>query len=502
MRSPCAAAAAALALLGAPAAGEGIPGDVFVTEKAAGSVANVRAGGDLSGQGRFATGLSAPTGICVTPDGEVLVAESATGQVTNITLGGDFTNYQPFASGLETPMDLHCDEDRILVVERNAGQQGEITDISEGGDFSGRPAFAAGIGAGAAALAFEPVEERLLASDAALGRVFDVTSGGVYLAVPPLASGGAGTAGLFARGVRRLAANPGSGAVVDFAAGGDLASAPVFAAVPGVVNLLEAGGIGLLAASGSTGALYDITAGGDFGAAAPFASGLSLDAEFAGMALFAGCGDGVVDEGEACDDNNVADGDGCNSNCRIRLCLTPPSDACVVAERASLGVREREKKKGGVAASFQLALRAFGEPVTQPDFGQPVFDTTRYDVCVYGQEDELVAQMIVSRGFDTCGKKERACWQEHGNEGFRYQDPDLDAAGIGSIVAEGGAAGKGSLRVSGRRKKGEDGLPRMTQSLEGDGRATVQVMVSDGRCFGAELPNVQRATEGQFKAGK
>ena len=431
----------------------------------------------------------------------MLVAESGSGQVTNITLGGDFTGYQPFASGLESPMDLHCDEERILVVERNAGQQGEITDITEGGDFSGAPAFAAGIGAGAAALAFEPVEERLLASDAALGRVFDVTSGGVFLAVPPLASNGAGTAGLAARSPRFLAANPGSGTVVDFAAGGDQATLPVFATVPGAVNLLEAGGIGLLAASGSTGAVYQISAGGDFTSAVPFASGLSLDSEFAGMALFAGCGDGVVDDGEACDDGNVADGDGCNESCRIRLCLTPPSDACVVAEHGSLSVREREKRHG-VAASFNLALRGFEEAVTQPDFGQPVFDTTRYDVCVYGEQDDLVAQMIVSRGFDTCGKKQNACWRQLGDDGYRYDDPDLEAAGIGSIVAEGGAPGKGSLRVSGRRKKDEDQLPRMTGELEGDGRATVQVMVSNGRCFGAALPKVERTTEGQFKAKK
>ena len=42
----------------------------------------------------------------------------------------------------------------------------------------------------------------------------------------------------------------------------------------------------------------------------------------------------------------------------------------------------------------------------------------------------------------------------------------------------------------------------MTGNLAGDTQATVQVMVSDGRCFGAVLPDVQRADEGQFKAKK
>ncbi|MCP5502849.1 MAG: hypothetical protein H7A25_23315 [Leptospiraceae bacterium] len=29
------------------------------------------------------------------------------------------------------------------------------------------------------------------------------------------------------------------------------------------------------------------------------------------------CGDGVVDQGEACDDSNLANGDGCSSLCAI-----------------------------------------------------------------------------------------------------------------------------------------------------------------------------------------
>ena len=500
MRIDRAGQALFLILFASQAHGAGIPGDVYVTEKASGSVANIRSGGSFTGQPRFATGLSDPTGICVTFEGKVLVAESSSGQVTDITNGGDFTNYTPFASGLDTPMDLQCDEGRILVVEGSSGQQGEITDITAGGDFAGAPAFAAGIGGGATALALT-ADEHLLASDAALGRVFDVTTGGVYLSVPPLATGGAGTAGLSARGAQLLAANPGSGTVVDFSAGGDLSALPVFATVPGVVNLLDVGSIGLLAASGSTGAVYDVSAGGDFTSATPFASGLDLDPAFAGMALFGGCGDGEVDEGEACDDGNILDGDGCNSSCRIRLCLSPPSSACVVAEHASLSVHEKEKRRG-LVAGFSLALRGFEEAVSQADFGQPLFDTTRYDICVYGAEDDLVAQMIVPRGFDTCGEKEKTCWKAIGDKGYRYTDPGLDSGGIGSIVAQGGAAGKGSLQVRGRRKRDEDRLPRMTGNLAGDGQATVQVMVDDGRCFGAVLPDVMRADEDEFKAKK
>jgi len=490
-----------LALLASPAFGQAIPGDVFVTEKSAGSVVNVRAGGDLSAAPRFATGLSAPTGICVTFEGDVLVAESGSGEVTNITAGGDFTGAGAFATGLDTPIDLFCEEGRILVVERSPGQQGEITNITAGGSFAGAPSFAAGIGTGTTGLAFDPVSEHLFASDAGLGRVFDVTVGGVYLAVPPVASNGAGTAGLAARGAQLLAANPGTGTVVDFAGGGDLAALPVFATVPGVVNVLNVQGGDLLAASATAGAVFDVTAGGDFSAAAAFASGLSLDPEFAGMAHVGGCGDGILDGGEACDDGNVQDGDGCNSACRIRLCLTPPSSACFVAEHASLSVHEKQKRRY-LAAGFSATLRGFDGAVALEDFGQPLFDLTRYDICVYDGDDDLVAQLIVARGFDVCGKKEKSCWQQVGDKGYKYTDPDLDSAGIGSIVVKGGAAGKGSVAVKGRRKRDEDRLPRMTGALQGSTKATVQVMVSDGSCFSAELPNVKRADEGKFQAAK
>jgi cysteine-rich repeat protein len=496
----------ALVLLAGPAFGQAIPGDVFVTETDAGSVVNVRNGGNLTGAPRFAIGLSAPTGICVTFEGDVLVAESGSGEVTNITTGGDFTSTPAFASGLDGPMDLYCEEGRILVVERSPGQQGEITNITAGGSFGGSPSFAAGLGTGATGLAFDPINEKLYASDNGLGRVFDVTNGGVYLAVTPLASNGAATAGLAVRGEQLLAANPGSDTIRNFAGGGDLAALPVFATVPDVVNLVNVQGGDILAVS-STGAVYDVTAGGDFTSAQPFATGVAVDAEFAGMAHYGGCGDGILDGGEACDDGNVADGDGCNSACRIRLCRVPKATTCIDAEHASLSVGEKQKKRY-LAAGFSASLRGWSEAVAVEDFGQPLFDITRYDICVYDGQDDLVGQMIVPRGFDVCGRKEKSCWQALGDKGLKYNDPDLDSSGIGSIVAQSGAAGKGSLSVKGRRKKDEDRLPRMTEALQGSSKATVQIMVSDdgttldGPCFSAELPNVKRAEENRFQATK
>jgi hypothetical protein len=109
---------------------------------------------------------------------------------------------------------------------------------------------------------------------------------------------------------------------------------------------------------------------------------------------------------------------------------------------------------------------------------------------------------MVPRGFDVCGKKMRACWQQLKDKGYKFTDPDLDSAGIGSIVMESGAAGKGSVVVRGRRKRHEDELPRMTNALAGAANATVQVMVSDGSCFSAEFENVKRADDRKFQATK
>ena len=39
-----------------------------------------------------------------------------------------------------------------------------------------------------------------------------------------------------------------------------------------------------------------------------------------GAAASAACGDGTLDPLEACDDANLIDGDGCDSNCTVTAC--------------------------------------------------------------------------------------------------------------------------------------------------------------------------------------
>lgn len=476
---------------------QAIPGDLLVAEYAAGSVVNVRGGGDFSAAARFATGLSGPRGLCVGPGGDVFVAEADSGEVTIITQGGDFTGLGSFASGLATPVALLCDDQEVLVVEAGEGS-GEVTDVSAGGDFTGAPAFAAGIGDATALL--RDAGGRLFASDGLGGRILDVTAGGVFLSVPPWAFGGSGSGGMAELGEARLVTDSGSGQVLDFAAGGDLTLAPVFATLPGAVSLLGVEGLGVFAASDSQDAVHEISAGGDFGAATPFATGVAVEG-YAGIGHVRGCGDGILeDDGEACDDGNLSSGDGCDDECRIRLCLTPPADGCVAAAKASLSyVAKREGRE-----KLKLTLAKFGEAVSQSDFGAPTFDLSRWDVCIYDPSETVVGQLFVDRGFQLCGPKDETCWKALGDKGYRYKDKEASASGVRAIVAVGAPKpGKGKLAVQGSNnaRKDQNRLPRnLASRLEGEGAATVRVMVSDGRCYGATLSLVKKADGTRFQA--
>ena len=481
-----------LAALGAGAELSG--GDVFVSESATGSVANARSGGDLSGAPRYATGLEAPSGLCVTQDGRLLAAESASGEVTDVTEGGDFTGAEPFASGLDTPRGLLCSDDVVLAVEAGPNGEGEITDITAGGDFSAAAPFATGVGAGATAL-LRAGESELYASDAGLGRIFDASDGGSLDA--PFATNGAGTAGLASFAGKRLAANPGTGQILEFGAGGDLTAQPVFATLPGIVALLPVEGLGLLAASGTGGTLHEASAGGDLTAATPFASGLAIDPAFAGLAHVAGCGDGVLDAAsERCDDGNTENGDGCDSRCRIRLCLIPPATGCIEATEGKLAARfkgEGDKLRGKIS----LEIGAFAEDVDALDFGNPVFDTTRFDLCIYDEGGMHVGQLIVDRGFDVCGPKDEACWKVVQGGGYRYKDKERAHSGVDQILLESGPAGEGSIRVTAKRTK-EGGVGPLTTGLQGATLAEIRLMSSQGRCFAATLDQVKRNDPERF----
>lgn len=263
----------ALSLLVASAAAAQVqPGDVLVTEADAGTVVNIRDGGDFTGAPRFATGLGFPSSLCVGPGGDVLV--SATNEILVITAGGDFTGATPFASGLPGDGRLACNESEILVGSNGTG---EVYDVTGGGDFTGATPFAEGLPMLAGLL--RDSEGTLWASTAS-GGIFDITGGGDFSMASPFASLPEAYALEEHAGMLLVA----SGAdVIDFTAGGDLSMATPFAEAFDVRGLADAEGTALYAASGSGSGVWEISAGGDFSAEPPFASGVATTFGVAGI---------------------------------------------------------------------------------------------------------------------------------------------------------------------------------------------------------------------------
>jgi len=290
-------------LLGS-AAGAAQPGDLLVPEVLAGSVVNIRGGGDFTGAPRFATGLGSPRSICTGPGGDVYVSLGS--RVVIVTQGGDFTGAPDFATDLPGDGRLFCNDTEILW---GSNATGEVLDVTAGGSFSGATPFAEGL----ALLAglFRDSGGTLWASNAS-GDIFDITAGGDFSAATPFASG-TDAAEMAERAGMLLVAS--GFEIIDFTAGGDLSLAPVFAMVVNPRGLLNVPGLGLFAAAGNGSGVFEISAGGDFLGTQPFASGVATTFGLASLAYVAGCGDGIVQDPEECDDGNTVAGDGCDAMC-------------------------------------------------------------------------------------------------------------------------------------------------------------------------------------------
>jgi cysteine-rich repeat protein len=229
-------------------------------------------------------------------------------------------------------------------------------------------------------------------------------------------------------------------------------------------------------------------------------AGLAFAAALAAAAPALGvCGDAVLDEGEQCDDGNTLPYDGCSQTCRLRYCKTPAPTDCVMAKHGKIRIQERGEGDR-TRASWKIDIADFGEATAPADFGDPVFGVTRYDICVYGDRDEPHANLVVARGFDQCGPKQKSCWRLLGDEGYRYTDPDWSASGVRTIDLVASATGGGRIRISAKRGQEKIALPPLTKRLEKNQTARVYVLSTDGRCFGTEFPYVQANDVDDFRA--
>ncbi|MGI9432355.1 MAG: DUF4215 domain-containing protein, partial [Myxococcota bacterium] len=327
-------ASAGVALLFvSPGGAEISAGDLFIVDANCagdGAVVNMKNGGDLSAVPPFATGLSCPTGLCVDHGGRLLAAESASGEITVITAGGDMSGQAPLVTGLSNPAALACSGAEIMVAERATG---EVTSVPFGGELGLTVTFATGLGDVVGLQ--RDLAGRLWATDAAGGRLLDITAGGDFSADPGYAFGGSSPRGIVAEVFRILVADAGDDRVADAVAGGDMASAPDFALSSAPNSLLWVEDFGLFAAGASE--VHEIADGGNFVGAPPFAFGLT-GSGYTGMAYVAGCGDGLIQVGEDCDDSNSVGDDGCSAACRFEYCgdgVVQSGEACDDGDTAS-----------------------------------------------------------------------------------------------------------------------------------------------------------------------
>jgi cysteine-rich repeat protein len=258
------------------------------------------------------------------------------------------------------------------------------------------------------------------------------------------------------------------------------------------------------------------------------------------------CGNGIHEFFEECDDGNVVDGDGCDSNCTHTGCgnriVTPPeqcddgspynSDCCIVCGAVSGGCDDgnacttADTCTGGTCVGVEaplppgtcltalkgdlkvlrpkspaqnqlswgwkkgaevdlLALADPTDPLIHPNYAVCVYDTS-------GPSSRVVAGGTLPAA-GVCGGK--PCWSPVGN-GWRYRDKEALPDGITSMTIKAGAAGKSSIKLKAKGSYLDVATLPLTQSPA----VTVQLSNGIGTCFESVFtPPATKNDAGQFK---
>ena len=184
----------------------------------------------------------------------------------------------------------------------------------------------------------------------------------------------------------------------------------------------------------------------------------------------AGCGNGIVDAGEACDDGNLDDGDCCAADCQTMVpdgSTCSDGDPCTVPDQCSSGVCVGATPSCQPAATpgkSKLSLRSdpaqpsrnklawrWGSGAALPldDLGDPREDAA-YTLCVLDQSGGVptvrLRRSIPAAG--TCGSK--PCWSTH-SSGYRYRNRDATPEGITAMTLRSSPTpGGGRIQMKGK----------------------------------------------------
>jgi len=228
-----------------------------------------------------------------------------------------------------------------------------------------------------------------------------------------------------------------------------------------------------------------------------------------------GCGNGIVTAGEECDDGNTAAGDCCAPDCYFETAGSPCDDgnpctapdtcntgACSGAETPAPTCRSAAAssfvvKRGTTSRRNQLTWKwSQGDATTLADFGDPVGGTTSYTLCLYdtsGGTPSLRLRAALPSG-GTCGR--RPCWKPSGMSALRYRDRERTWSGIASALLRAGPQGTAGVTV---KAAGPNLLPP-SLPLAQDPAVTVQLRSNAGQCWGAAFTGpASRNDAAQFK---
>lgn len=223
---------------------------------------------------------------------------------------------------------------------------------------------------------------------------------------------------------------------------------------------------------------------------------------------FTGCGNGIITGGETCDDGNDDAGDCCFA-CSFEVATTPCDDGSVcttvdACDGLGVCVGETDPDPGCVVPlstrGSGITLKEKGDrdglnwkwgkgpAVDVADFGSPDASDD-YALCIYetdGGNSTVFLEETIASGSN---------WTNLGSKGFKYKNRD---AAIQQVLLKPGDAGRAKLKVKGKG-------PELSLGALGFGpAATVSVQLrsdSAGACYGAAFVTPFKKNDAsQFKA--
>ena len=221
-----------------------------------------------------------------------------------------------------------------------------------------------------------------------------------------------------------------------------------------------------------------------------------------------GCGNRIVTAGEQCDDGNMAAGDCCSATCQFEANGSPCADAelctngdvCDGAGACAGSAAPLPVCKGAPPGGARLTLKdssndaldallwklANGDATMLAELGDPL-GTHSYRLCVY----DAAAQPQPRLAADLPAG---SAWRASGS-GFAYRSKSRLPDGLAVAKLRAGGAGQTKLLVKGNGVS----LPQPTLSTLSL-PVVVQLRRESGGCWGARFSTADRATSTLFKA--